>query len=161
LQLSAGWHACCAGTTVACPRRRQGQEAGYCSSSRGSVTVLCSGGGAVCCHALQCLLQQPPLQQPAWGQRKLCAGAGQGLCVCRVPGASGWRDGGCALSRCGGGSKVRRSVLGVCHIQCCWPIQCTCLQAVLGAVALFTASLHPASCVLGSWFWPPEPNVEL
>jgi hypothetical protein len=64
----------------------------------GFASQLCSWGGAVCCCALQRLLQQPPLQQLTWGQRKLCTSEGQGLCVRRVPGPDGWKAIGCALS---------------------------------------------------------------
>jgi hypothetical protein len=62
---------------------------------------------------MQHLLQQPPFYQLAGGQCRLCAGAGQGLCVWRVPGAAGWRAGeGCGVSGTPDGSEVR---LFVCN----------------------------------------------
>ena len=48
-----------------------------------------------------------PLHQHGRGQRRLCPGAGQGLCVWRVPGAAGWRAGACVVSRTSGGGEVR------------------------------------------------------
>jgi hypothetical protein len=98
----------------------------------------------VCCCAVQYLLQQPPLHQHGRGQRRLCAGEGQGLCVWRVPGAAGWRAGACAVSRTPGGGEVRvPEALHVFHT--CQRISCKLTMPTAPTCAAWLPSSGGAS----------------
>jgi hypothetical protein len=83
------------------------------------------------CCAVQYLLQQPPLHQHGRGQRRLYAGARQGLSVWRMHRAAGWRPGACTSPGTIDGGEV--GVLATRPVALCSTLKVGEARSITGA----------------------------